>query len=66
MALCLARCRCANRPGNSGRDNLYACMRHWTAGWLKRERSALYKKLPWEFGRGRRLQTPVGDDVRSR
>ena len=53
-----------NRPGNSGRDNLYAYMRHWTAGWLKRERSALYKKLPWEFGQGRRLQTPVGDDVR--
>lgn len=47
-----------NRPGNSGRDNLYAYMRHWTAGWLKRERSALYKKLPWEFGQGRRLPRP--------
>jgi hypothetical protein len=41
-----------NRPGNRGRDNLYVYMRHWTAGWLKRERSALYKKLPWSFGQG--------------
>ena len=29
-----------NRPGNRGRDNLYVYMRHWTAGWLKRERPA--------------------------
>ena len=50
-----------NRPGNAGRDNLYAYMRHWTAGWLKRERSALYKKLPWEFGQGRRLPQPAGE-----
>jgi len=44
-----------NRPGNLGRNNLYVYMRHWTAGWLKRERSALYKKLPWSFGNGRQL-----------
>ena len=41
-----------NRPGNFGRNNLYVYMRHWTAGWLKRERSTLYKKLPWSFGQG--------------
>jgi len=44
-----------NRPGNRGRENLLMFMRHWTAGWLKRERSALYKKLPWSFGNGQRL-----------
>ncbi len=44
-----------NRPGNRGRDNLYMFMRHWTAGWLKREQSALYKKLPWSFGQGQPL-----------
>ena len=44
-----------NRPGNRGRENLYMFMRHWTAGWLKRERYALYKKLPWSFGMGQRL-----------
>ena len=44
-----------NRPGNLGRANLYAYMRHWTAGWLRRERYALYKQLPWSFGMGRRL-----------
>ena len=41
-----------NRPGNRGRDILYVYMRHWTAGWLKRERSTLYRKLPWSFGQG--------------
>ena len=45
-----------NRPGNLGRDNLYMYMRHWTAGWLKRERPALHKKLPWSFGQGRALR----------
>ncbi len=44
-----------NRPGNRGRDNLYMYMRHWTTGWLKRERPALYKQLPWSFGQGRPL-----------
>lgn len=44
-----------NRPGNGGRATLYMFMRHWTAGWLKRERSPLYKKLPWSFGNGQRL-----------
>ena len=50
-----------NRPGNRGRENLLMFMRHWTAGWLKRERSALYKKLPCSFGNGQRLP----DDVRA-
>jgi len=44
-----------NRPGNRGRENLLMFMRHWTAGWLRRERNPLYKKLPWSFGNGQRL-----------
>jgi hypothetical protein len=38
-----------------GRDYLRMYMRHWTAAWLKRECSALYKKLPYSFGNGQRL-----------
>ena len=44
-----------NRPGNRGRENLLMFLRHWTAGWLKRERYALYKKLPYSFANGHRL-----------
>lgn len=44
-----------NRPGNGGRETLRMFMRHWTAAWLKRERSALYRKLPYSFGNGLRL-----------
>lgn len=44
-----------NRPGNRGRHNLYVFMRHWTCAWLKRERFALYKKLPWSYALGRSL-----------
>ena len=44
-----------NRPGNRGRENLYMFMRHWPAGWLKRERNPLHKKLPYSFGMGQRL-----------
>jgi len=44
-----------NRPGNAGRNNLYMYMRHWTAAWLKRERYALYQKLPWSFALGQPL-----------
>ncbi len=44
-----------NRPGNGGRETLLMFMRHWTAGWLKRERPALHKKLPWSFGNGHPL-----------
>lgn len=44
-----------NRPGNGGRENLRMFMRHWTAGWLKRAQSPLYKKLPESFGMGRSL-----------
>jgi hypothetical protein len=44
-----------NRSGNRGRDHLYMYMRHWTASWLKRERYALFKRLPWEYALGRKL-----------
>jgi hypothetical protein len=44
-----------NRPGNAGRNNLYMFMRHWTAAWLKRERFALYKRLPLSYGNGQPL-----------
>jgi hypothetical protein len=44
-----------NRPGKGGLETLLMFMRHWTAGWLKRERPALYKKLPWSYGQGHRL-----------
>ena len=44
-----------NRSGNRGRDNLYMYMRHWTTSWLQRERPALRRRLPWEYGLGRRL-----------
>jgi hypothetical protein len=44
-----------NRPGWRGRENLLMFMRHWTAGWLKRERNPLHKKLPYSFGMGQRL-----------
>ena len=38
-----------------GRETLLMFMRHWTAGWLKREHYAIYKKLPWYFSNGQRL-----------
>ncbi len=44
-----------NERGNGGRDNLYMYMRHWTGSWLKRERYAFFKRLPWEYALGRRL-----------
>lgn len=44
-----------DRPGNRGRDYLYMYMRHWTCSWLKRERYALYKKLPWSYAQGKKL-----------
>lgn len=50
-----------NRPGNRGRDNLRMYMRHWTCGWLKRERAALYKKLPWSYALGTRLGQKAQD-----
>ena len=46
-----------NERGDRGRDNLYMYMRHWTAGWLKRERYALFKRLPWEYALGMRLRS---------
>jgi hypothetical protein len=36
-------------------------VRHWTAAWLKRERYALYKKLPWSFGEGQPLPVTAPD-----
>ncbi len=44
-----------NRPGSQGREYLMMFMRHWTAAWLRRERPALHKRLPWTFGNGQRL-----------
>jgi hypothetical protein len=44
-----------NRSGNGGRETLLMFMRHWTAGWLRRERNPLHKKLPYSFGMGQRL-----------
>ena len=44
-----------NGPGNQGRDMLYVYMRHWTAGWLKRERNPLFQRLPAEYAMGRPL-----------
>ena len=42
-----------NRPRDYGRDILHAYMRHWTAGWLKREQNPLFKALPAEYCLGR-------------
>ena len=44
-----------NRPGNKGRNNLYVYMRHWVAGWLKQQRSPLFKRLPWSYSLGHPL-----------
>jgi hypothetical protein len=44
-----------NGAGNTGRNSLYMYMRHWTGSWLKRERSPLFKKLPWSYAQGRPL-----------
>ena len=48
-----------NRPGNGGRETLLMFMRHWTAGWLRRERPALHKKLPRDYALGKAL--PASD-----
>ena len=53
------------RPGNNGRQNLFMFMRHWTCGWLKRERSPLFKKLPWSYGQGLPLPGAVKSNVRT-
>ena len=44
-----------NGAGNRGREALFMFMRHWTAGWLNKDRSPLYKKLPRSFGMGQQL-----------
>ena len=50
-----SRKRIGGRQKRAGRDNLYMYMRHWTASLLKRERYALFKRLPWEYALGKRL-----------
>ena len=49
-----------NRPGDRGRHNLYVYMRHWTAGWLQRERPALYRRLPCSYANGHPLPRTAG------
>jgi hypothetical protein len=41
--------------GNAGRDWLYVFMRHWLASLLRLERPDLCRRLPADFGSGRRL-----------
>lgn len=50
-----------NEPGRRGRDALFMFMRHWTAGWLRRERPVLRKLLPWDYALGRKLKASPGD-----
>lgn len=38
--------------GNAGIENLRKFMRHWTASWLKRNRLALYRRLPESYSMG--------------
>ena len=47
-------CSQAN-SGHAGLANLRRFMRHWTAGWLKRTRPALYRRLPESYGLGAAL-----------
>lgn len=47
--------RVLNRRGDGGRETLYMFRRHWSAAWLKRERHARHKKLPWSDAQGRPL-----------
>ncbi|MEO6785013.1 MAG: hypothetical protein ABI318_02670 [Chthoniobacteraceae bacterium] len=42
--------------GNAGIANLRKFMRHWTAGWLKRNRPALYRRLPESYALGAALR----------
>ena len=44
--------------GNAGRDQLYKFMRHWLAGRLARERTALYRRLPPGYALGLPPMTP--------
>lgn len=41
---------------NSGRDHLYAFMRHWLAADLKRHFPGIYEKLPQTFANGEPLR----------
>lgn len=44
--------------GNAGIANLRKFMRHWLASKLKRERLALYRRLPWNYALGTALWKP--------
>lgn len=41
--------------GRSGRDALYAFMRHWTAARLRQTTPALFRRLPASFANGEPL-----------
>ena len=41
--------------GNAGIEALRRFMRHWLASRLKRERPALFRRLPWDYAMGVRL-----------
>ena len=44
---------CSNaNNGNAGIANLRKFMRHWTASWLKRNRPALFRRLPESYSMG--------------
>lgn len=47
--------RLIRQKENAGRDYLYLFFRHWLAAKIKRERRGLYRKLPRDFGLGKRL-----------
>ena len=40
------------KGGNAGIANLRKFMRHWLASRLKRERPALFRRLPWSYALG--------------
>ena len=46
------RIRSVARGGNVGRDTLYVFMRHWLAGYLKREAPVLFARLPYGYALG--------------
>jgi len=45
--------------GNSGRDMLYAFMRHWLTAELAKSRPDIYRRLPSDFAVGQPLVCPV-------
>lgn len=47
--------RSLKRSGNCAPAQLRVYFRHWLCAWLKRERPALFKRLPWGYALGHRL-----------